>query len=308
MEVDPNSVGRQTLRQKSKVLRVVLLMPESASEQAVQLDTVAIVGFANEALDSDQQCPGLVVLADGRTGICSGRGVCKPRGCHCHGNFGGYDCGKCRFGWEGSDCKYPTFTRRNLPKQDMCSPITIVYLNELDTAGLLTQWAFRDYTFHSTSAVPYYHFGTRLQTPLLRVPEGTHIRIRAGFLVSDLSKHFNSGLEVRIATTQLTGTLADRTEAEQDAASERVVFVKRVPYLTGVNVVGSGKGDTFEEMDVVVPWPHATMSLLFLVWSPDISDSSDKGSHRFTLTYMNVEACRYPVAAAYENPVTRDMN
>ncbi|XP_055488571.1 5,6-dihydroxyindole-2-carboxylic acid oxidase-like [Leucoraja erinacea] len=94
-----------------------------------------------EALQSGECCPPLGSIPGDRCGSSLGRGVCAGvradpaphggqyphdgvdererwplrffnRSCRCAGNFHGYNCGGCRYGWSGADCRRPLLLLR----------------------------------------------------------------------------------------------------------------------------------------------------------------------------------------------------
>ena len=273
-------------------------MNASGTHGRVQIDSVAIIGFSNLELHGLGSCPGVVRDVSGTDLVCNGRGRCVPSGCECTGNWGGAACDVCKYGWMGEACDHKAV--ENVQTGRLCARIAFADLTQYTTTELFAQWKFADYSFLSSPAVLHHHFGTRIQTPLFSTSAGTHVRIRAGFLVADLTQHKNSGIQVFIAKTALQGNLRDRTQAEAKEAAERLVLVKHPEHQSGVNTIGLGKGDTYDAMDTLLKWPHDTFALSFKIWSPDI-DSKDGGDHRFTLTHLLVESCSVVSQSATED-------
>eukprot|EP00755_Sulcionema_specki_P019219 Sspe_Gene.1202::Locus_405_Transcript_1_3_Confidence_0.714_Length_7052::g.1202::m.1202 len=120
----------------------------------------------------------------------------------------------------------------------------------------------------------------------------------------DMPDHSDTGVISRAAKNRAANPAVERTAQERIDDSEMVIFIKHIPYQTGVNVIGTGRGDTSDQMDVTVLWPHPQISVEFEIWSPDISQAAGQGDHRMTLTYFVVNSCTYPSAAGTANPDT----
>ena len=234
--------------------------------------------------------------------MCNGNGYCKPKGCECKGNWDGADCGNCRFGFAGQNCELQVV--KDVPAVNFCGVAMFEDLQDFEGDALELRWSIQDYTFRSTRVMRPRHFGTKFISPLITMGSHSHVRVSAGFFIMDLPKTEDSGVICRAARARTIAPGRDRTEAERVSEGERVLFVKRVPYVTGVNVIGTGKGDTSDQMDVTTSWTSDTISVEFEIWSPDIEQTANRGNHRFTLTYFIVESCTYPSQAGTDSPDT----
>ena len=268
-----------------------------------QIDTVAILGFSYSNLNRTGECPGLVDLpAEGgiRQVMCNGNGICRPRGCECKGNWDGADCGNCKFGWGGFSCERKII--RDVVAINFCSVAMFEDLQDFEGDTLEIRWSIQDYTFRTSRVMRPRHFGTKFISPLVTLGDHTHVHVQAGFFIMDMPNHDDSGVISRAARVRNSNPGRARTETERQDEGERVIFIKRVPYVTGVNVIGSGRGDTSDQMDITTSWNSNAISVEFEIWSPDITDSIAAGSHRFTLTYFVVESCTYPSQSGTDSP------
>ena len=258
------------------------------------------------------ECPGIVsiptlseageVTSETRLVMCSGNGMCKPKGCQCHGNWDGSGCGICRFGFTGENCERKVVA--NIPSLNLCSLSMFEDLMDFQGDALELRWSIQDYTFRTTRVIRPRHFGTKFTSPLISLGQHSHVRIQAGFFIMDMPNHDDSGVISRIAKVRSQAPQRERTTAEMIADSERVVYIKRAPYVTGVNIIGTGKGDTSDQMDITTAWEYSQISVEFEIWSPDVKNSAGAGNHRLTLTYFTVESCSYPSQAGSDSPDT----
>ncbi|KAJ9443611.1 hypothetical protein DIPPA_12236 [Diplonema papillatum] len=295
---------------KTKVIKLVI---NASSENLVQIDTVGILGFANAVLNKTGECPGVTTVSADPVGsrtssgktrqvMCSGNGACKPKGCECKGNFDGAECANCKFGYTGVDCDKKVLM--DVPTINMCSIVMFEDIMDFEGEALELRWFIQDYTFKTTRVFKARHFGTKFFSPLITLGSHSHIRVQAGFFVSDMPNHADSGIVVRAAKKRTTDPTRDRTAAERADAGERIIFVKHIPYVTGLNVIGIGKGDTSDQMDVTTSWHSDQLTVEFEIWSPDIQQAANKGDHRMTLTYFVVHSCTYPSQAGRDSPDT----
>eukprot|EP01065_Artemidia_motanka_P009289 TRINITY_DN14742_c0_g1_i2.p1 TRINITY_DN14742_c0_g1~~TRINITY_DN14742_c0_g1_i2.p1 ORF type:complete len:5339 (+),score=1177.74 TRINITY_DN14742_c0_g1_i2:914-16018(+) len=154
---------------------------------------------------------------------------------------------------------------------------------------------------YRSPVVPYKHFARKMESPPYNLGKHTHIRIAAGVLITDLPKDPNTGIIVRTAKYQTgrspcgwkpsgDGEDLRRSDDELQASGERLVYVKHAPFNTGVNIIGRGKGDSMEALDVTIQWDPDNVSVSFQIWSPSIYHRD----HRFTLTSFALYSCNYP--------------
>ena len=223
--------------------------------------------------------------------MCSGNGICKPKGCQCRGNWDGADCSICRFGYIGEDCE--ELALLPVDSINLCSVVMFEDLLDFEGDSLEVRWSIQDYMYRTTRVMKPRHYGTKFISPLITLGHHTHVRIQTGFFVMDMPKHEDSGIISKIARTRSSFPSRDRTLDERESENERVIFIKRIPYVTGINIVGTGRGDTSDQMDVTTSWEHSTMTVEFEIWSPDLQ-APEKGEHRLTLTYFVVHSCTYP--------------
>eukprot|EP01062_Namystynia_karyoxenos_P037580 TRINITY_DN27342_c0_g1_i3.p1 TRINITY_DN27342_c0_g1~~TRINITY_DN27342_c0_g1_i3.p1 ORF type:complete len:7452 (+),score=2231.22 TRINITY_DN27342_c0_g1_i3:1875-22358(+) len=296
---------------KTKVIKLVLDTTGAAGKQ-VEIDAVGIVGFATQTLDAAGQCPGATTVPVAAFGdltagnateaaVCSGNGMCGVRGCECAGNYDGKACDRCAFGWQGDRCD----ARVPLPESSgprLCRLVMFEDINDFNDTQLDLRWSIQDYAFHTTTVYQSRHFGTKFVSPQITLGRHSHVRIRAGFFVIDQPNSADSGIIVRIARTRSATPAVARSAAQRQVDAERVVFIKNVPYQTGVNVIATGKGDTSDQMDVTFRWPHEAASVEFEIWSPDTTQKATKGDHRLTLTFFSIESCSYPSLAGTSDP------
>ena len=230
---------------------------------------------------------------------CNGRGVCGTHGCECVGNWGGSECATCKYGFTGEECEHRAIAE--MDRIDLCSLVMFEDLVQFEGDALERRWSIQDYVFMTTRVYQGRHYGTRFVSPMISLDTHTHVRVEAGVFLVDVPHHTDSGIIVRGSTSSPDPT-RERTTTERASTSERVFFTKHVPYLTGVNVVGRGLGDTSLSIDVVVPWEPSTLVLDLQIWSNDIEFSSDGGDHRFTITHLIIHSCDYPQRAGTESP------
>eukprot|EP01065_Artemidia_motanka_P052486 TRINITY_DN9498_c3_g1_i1.p1 TRINITY_DN9498_c3_g1~~TRINITY_DN9498_c3_g1_i1.p1 ORF type:complete len:5055 (+),score=1261.52 TRINITY_DN9498_c3_g1_i1:931-15165(+) len=296
---------------KSKVLKLVL-NTTGAKGGRVEIDAVAIVGFALTSLDQLGECPGITAVPTGAVGdvsagnstelvACSGFGMCGVRGCDCRGSFDGRACDRCAFGWQGERCDVRAKLGET-PGPQLCRLILFEDINDFNSTQLDLRWSIQDYTFHTTTAYLSRHFGTKFVSPLISLGAHTHVRLLAGFFVIDMPNSADSGIIVRAARVRTSNAAVQRTATQRQEDAERVIFVKNVPYQTGVNVIATGKGDNSEQMDVTIRWPYPSISVEFEVWSPEIREKTTKGDHRVTVTHFSAYACSYPSLSGTGDP------
>eukprot|EP00666_Eupelagonemidae_sp_cell4sb_P004943 gene4943-2246_t len=302
---------------KTKVIKVVFY---PFNNGRVQVDTIGILGFQVSGLNLTGQCPGTKeinasapgaapenVNEDKRVVTCSGNGVCGVTGCQCKGHFEGMACDRCQFGWTGDDCMTPV-PIPDIPGLKLCRVAMFEDLNDFDQTELLLRWDVLEYTPLTSRVFSSRHFGIKFVSPLITLGKHTHVRVQTGFFVNDLPNHQDSGIIVRAAKARSLFPGRDRTAQERIDDGERIVFVKNIQYQTGVNVIGVGKGDTSETMDITTMWEAPEISLEYEVWSPDILEKVGKGDHRLTLTYFTVQACNYPSLRGTANPDSGSLN
>ena len=298
---DPDSAVN--VQWKTKVIKLVI---QPNSNRVSQIDSVAILGFSVSSLNRTGECPGAtsVPTGNGRTidVMCNGNGVCRAKGCECKGNWDGADCGNCKFGWAGEDCEVSVV--RSVPAINFCAVAMFEDLQDFEGDTLEIRWMIQDYTFRSSRVMRPRHFGTKFVSPQITLGDHSHVRIQSGFFIMDMPRSEDSGVISRVARRRTSAPGRDRTETERQEDGERVIYLKRAPYVTGVNVIGSGKGDTSDQMDITTSWDSSTLSVEFEIWSPDIADNANRGNHRFTLTYFIVESCTYPSQSGTDNPDT----
>jgi hypothetical protein len=296
---------------KTKVIKLVLYPYNNGR---VQIDTVAILGFQVAQLNLTGQCPGVGQVNASAVGVfppdtglnkrpvqCSGHGKCSITGCECRGNWEGAACDRCAFGWDGDDCN----TKVPIPELDglsLCRIVMFEDLNDFTEDELTVRWDILEYTALTSRVFSSRHFGIKFVSPLLTLGQHTHVRVQAGFFITDVPNHRDSGIIVRAAAARSQFPARDRTRLEQIDDHENIVFVKHIPYQTGVNLMGVGKGDTSDQMDITTMWHHPDVSVEFEVWSPDIKEKVGKGDNRLTLTYFTVHACNYPSMRGADNP------
>ena len=255
-------------------------------------------------MNSTGECPGRIDVTT-PTGLqnvlCNGNGWCRPKGCVCKGNWDGADCGNCRFGYGGENCE--TQLMKSVPKINFCAVASFEDLMDFEGDALELRWSIQDYTFRTSRVMRPRHFGTKFVSPLITLGDHSHVRIQAGFFIMDMPNFEDSGVMVKAAKIRTLTPGRDRTEDERISDGERVIFMKRAMYQTGVNVIGTGKGDTSDAMDLTTSWDSQQISIEFKIWSPDLQ-TVGRGTHRFTLTYFLVESCTYPSQAGTDSPDT----
>jgi hypothetical protein len=302
---------------KTKVIKVVFY-PWNTGR--VQIDTIAILGFQVGQLNLTGQCPGnkeVSASAIGatpenqvsstRTVTCSGNGVCGVTGCECKGNWEGQACDRCQFGWTGETCT----EKVKMPDMQGLELLRIVMfedLNDFNFDELQLRWSISDYVFRTSRVFSSRHFGVKFVSPQITLGEHTHVRCQAGFFVIDMPNHQDSGIMVRYADKKSLFPDRDRTPQERIDDHERIGFTKHIPYVTGINVMSTLKGDTSEQMDITVGWEYDDISFEFEIWSPDIREKADKGDHRFTLTYFAVHSANYPSSRGSASPDADSLN
>eukprot|EP01065_Artemidia_motanka_P021047 TRINITY_DN2508_c0_g2_i1.p1 TRINITY_DN2508_c0_g2~~TRINITY_DN2508_c0_g2_i1.p1 ORF type:complete len:4712 (+),score=1115.65 TRINITY_DN2508_c0_g2_i1:676-14136(+) len=300
---DATTGATTTVRQKSKVLKVVF-DPAGAGGR-VQIDSIAVVGFAREVLAAAGNCGAAVTrdvvnatggVAGSRTLYCSGHGRCGVVGCVCNGGWDGSACDRCSYGRTGTDCEqmWP-----GAPKQvdvpQLCGLASFEDLNDYNADELLQRWRTNLHSYEKSPSIPARHFATQLQSPLYELGRRTHVRLIIGLFIKDISDHLNSGVLVRCAREQKPGDITvARTAAQALQAGEKVVYVARPPYLSGYNLIGLGRGETSHGVDVTFPWDHSELVVEVQVWSPDITSGVGSGSHRVAITTMEIRTCTYP--------------
>jgi hypothetical protein len=302
---------------KTKVIKAVFFMPNSGR---VQIDTIGLVGFAVAQLNLTGACPGAIEVSADASGAsperqtpvkravtCSGNGKCGIKGCMCKGNWEGVACDRCRFGWQGSECT----DRVPIPQSDQAPLSRIVLfedLNDFDRDELLVRWSIQTYTPRSTRVFSARHFGTKFVSPQITLGMHSHVRVLAGFFVTDTPNFRDGGIICRGARFRSKFPDRERTPEERIDDQERVLFIKHIPYQTGINVMGTGFGDASEQMDITTQWDKPEISIEFEVWSPEVNLQPDKGNHRMTLTYFAVYAASYPSLRSSDSPDAASLN
>ena len=271
----------------------------ATTSHIAQIDTVAILGFASESLQTKGSCPGVVQVVSKKDGVtrvrdvvCSGNGKCGPRGCVCEGNWAGDACDYCKYGYTGQFCDHTVLQK--VEEVNLCSLVMFEDLIDFDGEMLERRWSIQDYVYLSTRVFQSRHYGTRFISPEISLDSHTHIRVQAGVLLVDVPHHPDSGIIVRGSTKRPADPSRTRTTAERADAGERVLYTKHIAYATGVNVVGRGLGETSESMDLISRWDSKTLVVDMQIWSPDIRYNNDNGDHRFTITHFIVHSCYYP--------------
>jgi hypothetical protein len=302
---------------KTKVIKAVFFMPNSGR---VQIDTIGLVGFAVAQLNLTGACPGAIEVSSDASGAaperqtpvkravtCSGNGKCGIKGCMCKGNWEGVACDRCKFGWQGSECT----DRVPIPQSNQAPLSRIVLfedLNDFDRDELLVRWSIQTYTPRSTRVFSARHFGTKFVSPQITLGMHSHVRVLAGFFVTDTPNFRDGGIICRGARFRSKFPDRERTPEERIDDQERVLFIKHIPYQTGINVMGTGFGDASEQMDITTQWDKPEISLEFEVWSPEVNLQPDKGNHRMTLTYFAVYAASYPSLRSSDSPDAASLN
>ena len=303
--LNPTSNSKHRVLQKSKVLKLVI--DPSKTNGKVQLDSIGILGFSLPPRVLTE-CPGKISvdvfdtanqLVAKRDVFCSGKGSCKPSGCMCEGNWSGAACSVCAYGYEGENCEDRIIN--NDESTNLCTISAFEDLSQFATDELLLRWRFVNYKFMSSAAVIYRHYGTRMESPLVSLASHSHVRIRAGFFVVDNPNQQSSGIEVRVANLSNPDVGTLRGAVDQASSAERTVFIKRVPYNTGINLVGTGTGDSSETMDINFDWPYDNIAVSFHIWSPDRL-KTNYGNHRLTISYLSIDTCSYPSASGSGSP------
>jgi hypothetical protein len=300
---------------KTKVIKVVFDM---SVDKKQQIDTIAILGFSVASLNLTGQCPGVknvsadAVGAPKSTGntrelMCSGHGVCGTLGCECTGEFEGAACDRCKFGFTGDDCdvKVPIPDMKGM---ELSRIVMFEDLNDFDQTEVQLRWDIQEYTPRTSRVFSSRHFGVKFVSPLITLGQHTHVRCQAGFFIIDMPNQQDSGIEVIAAKRRTQFPQRDRTDEERIDDGARIIFIKHIPYQTGVNVMGAGKGDNSDQMDVTTMWDAPEISIEFEIWSPDIQAKPDLGDHRLTLTYFSVHSAFYPSQRGKENPDRGSLN
>eukprot|EP01059_Diplonema_ambulator_P032418 TRINITY_DN6342_c1_g1_i1.p1 TRINITY_DN6342_c1_g1~~TRINITY_DN6342_c1_g1_i1.p1 ORF type:complete len:220 (+),score=39.23 TRINITY_DN6342_c1_g1_i1:58-660(+) len=194
---------------------------------------------------------------------------------------------------------------REVASVDLCGLVMFEDLMDYEGKELELRWSIQDYTYRATRVFQARHFGTKFISPLITLGTHSHVRVQAGFFILDMPNFDDTGIVARAARIRSTNPAASRTAVQRASDGERIIFIKHVPYLTGVNVMGTGKGDTSEQMDVTTAWDADQISIEFEIWSPDTLSKANKGYHRMTLTYFVVHSCAYPSQAGSANPDTQ---
>ena len=285
---------------------------KKSNKKHKQIDTIAILGFGISGLNKTGECPGVITVpthnfggeASGNTRLvmCNGNGMCKPKGCQCRGNWDGADCGNCKFGFVGLNCDINVLV--NVPAINFCSLAMFEDLMDFQGDALELRWSIQEYTFRTTRVMRPRHFGTKFTSPLISLGQHSHVHIQAGFFIMDMPNHDDSGVISRIAKVRSSNPSRRRTPDEQASEGERVIYIKRAPYITGENVIGTGKGDTSDQMDVTTAWESPQISVEFEIWSPDVQSAVGAGVHRLTLTYFTIDSCTYPSQSGSDSPDT----
>eukprot|EP01059_Diplonema_ambulator_P019164 TRINITY_DN31_c1_g1_i1.p1 TRINITY_DN31_c1_g1~~TRINITY_DN31_c1_g1_i1.p1 ORF type:complete len:1171 (+),score=268.90 TRINITY_DN31_c1_g1_i1:126-3638(+) len=296
---------------KTKVIKLVI---QPDNDRLTQIDAVGILGFSVSSLNVSGSCPGRKLVSAEPVGmlvpstsdpierevLCSGNGECEPKGCKCFGNWDGAECANCKFGWTGEYCDGKALVELDGPQ--LCTVAMFEDLMDFEGSALELRWSIQTYTFRTTRVFLARHFGTKFVSPLITLGSHSHVRVQAGFFIMDMPNHDDTGVVVRAAHTRAANPSADRTPQERVSDGERIVFMKHVPYTTGINIIGTGKGDASDQMDITTQWKSATISIEFEIWSPDIKSKANKGDHRMTLTYFVVHSCLYPSQAGTDSP------
>jgi len=187
---------------------------------------------------------------------------------------------------------------------ELCSVVGVENALQFSEDELKVRWAFQNYVFETSSAVPWRHYGTMISLPTMRLPAHTHLRIQATLFIVDMPNQDDSGVMVRLAKNQFTGS-GYRSDAQRLEDAERFIYQAHVPFSTGVSTIGLGKADNWVTIDLYVDWEYSTASIDFEIWSPDIAEVDKAGNHRFTVTTFIASACTFPGQQA---AVARDSN
>jgi len=181
-------------------------------------------------------------------------------------------------------------------------------LNDFDQSEVQLRWDIQTYTPRTSRVFSSRHFGVKFISPLITLGLHTHVRCQAGFFIIDMPNQQDSGIVVLAAKKRNRFPQRDRTEEERIDDGERVIFIKHIPYQTGVNVMGTGKGDNSDQMDVTTAWEANEISIEFMIWSPDTQSKVGQGEHRMTLTYFSVHSAYYPSQRGQENADRGSLN
>jgi len=300
---------------KTKVIKVVFDM---SVDKKQQFDTIAILGFSVASLNLTGECPGVKNVSADAVGaatssgntrelMCSGHGICGVTGCTCTGEFEGAACDRCKFGFTGPDCdeKVPIPDMKGM---ELSRIVLFEDLNDFDRDEVQLRWDIQTYTPHTSRVFSSRHFGIKFVSPLITLGLHTHVRIQAGFFIIDMPNQADSGLIVKAAKRRTEFPQRDRTAEERIDDGERTIFIKHIPYQTGVNIMGAGKGDNSDQMDVTTMWDSPEISIEFEIWSPDVLQKAGQGDHRMTLTYFAVHSAYYPSQRGKENPDRGSLN